>query len=191
MNRNTIVAVAAVALLAAIGVTAAATGAGSGAVANENATQPVNANMTNVDAAATLDNGTLGVTVTDDGAPAANVTVTYEDQTAITDENGTVTFEASPEESVELELGATGFEGELTYAVHDGTLSLVKEEYEYGHAEDGPTFDPHEAAEHHHEHSNEIAEQHHDHDHDDRTAKNSHERDDDHEHEYEHEHDDE
>ncbi|MEA5388732.1 hypothetical protein VB779_18065 [Haloarculaceae archaeon H-GB11] len=95
---------------------------------------------TDVDVDAHYENDTVDVTVTDDDEPLENVSVVANgDASATTDANGTVAFDAvnltdenETFEELELELSADGFEGELTYAVENGSLVLQEEHYEYG-----------------------------------------------------------
>ncbi|MEZ3145101.1 hypothetical protein [Halobaculum sp. MBLA0143] len=120
---------AAVALIVAGGGAAAAGGvAGIGAADAQLEERP-----TNVDATATLTNGTVTLVVTDagDAFEGVNVSVDHE-RVGTTDANGTVAFAAGNDSELEVELTAPGFEGELEYVVANGTLVLESEEYEYG-----------------------------------------------------------
>ncbi|QSG12003.1 hypothetical protein HSBGL_1586 [Halapricum desulfuricans] len=132
MSRIKTAALVVAALIGVAGVAAATGAVGTGADASAQADETTST-LTNVDATATLDNDTLEVTVTTNGSPAENVSVTYDDQTQLTDENGTVLFNLSEDggDEVEFELEKGGFEGELEYVLGDGPLTLVEEEYEY------------------------------------------------------------
>lgn len=131
MNLTTTLTVGLVVLLAVGGVAAAGTGVGTPVLSGA-ATQPTETTTTNIDARATLDNGTVTVTVVDAGEPVRNVTVVSDDETVgVTDENGTVTFQTTADEDLELELVGSDFEAELTYVIQDGALTLQEETYEY------------------------------------------------------------
>ncbi|PSP56983.1 hypothetical protein BRC72_11310 [Halobacteriales archaeon QH_7_66_36] len=87
----------------------------------------------------TYTDGAVTVAVTQDGAPVENASVEVADEEYTTDANGTVTaenvdLEAGEELGVEVE--GDGFEAELSYALQDGNLQLLEEEYEYEQAED-------------------------------------------------------
>ena len=85
-----------------------------------------------VDAAATLTNGTVTLVVTDAGNASEGVNVSVDgDRVGATDANGTVTFAAGNASKLEVTLAAPGFEGELEYVVRNDTLGLASEEYEY------------------------------------------------------------
>ncbi|MFB6303141.1 MAG: hypothetical protein ABEH78_09815 [Haloferacaceae archaeon] len=135
MPRSKTAALIVATLLCVTGVAAATGGVGAAVDASAQADETTST-PSNVDATALVDNGTLEVTVTADGSPAENVSVIYDDQTQLTDENGTVSFNVSEDDEVELELEKGGFEGELAYALEDGSLTLVEEEYEYEGSEE-------------------------------------------------------
>jgi len=98
-----------------------------------------------VDVAATHDDGTVTVTVTDDGAGVEGVAVHADDErVGTTDANGTVAFETDADDELELELTTDGFEGELEYVLQDGSLTLVEEEYEYAEPDDEESEDANE-----------------------------------------------
>lgn len=130
MNASKLTVVALVGVLVAAGaVTAAATGMPGVASDAEEKQGP-----RGVDVAATHDNGTVTVAVTTDGSGVENVTVLADDErVGTTDANGTVTFET--DDSEELELHKSGFEGKLEYVLRNGSLLLLEEEYEYPEVE--------------------------------------------------------
>jgi hypothetical protein len=130
MSRSTIAAVAVAALLCVAGV-AGATGAATPGASQFAQTDDQSPSAATVDASATIENETLVVTVTADGEPAENVSVSYNDQTAQTGADGTASFAVSDDDEAEIELETDGFEGELEYGVADGSLTLLEEEYEY------------------------------------------------------------
>lgn len=116
------------------------TGAGAAAVSTgvvtNGADTPEESGPRDVDAQATLDNGTVTVTVTADGDAIENVTVSADDEdVGTTGANGTVTFETNETEELEIGLEKGDFEGELSYAVQNGSLVLVEEAYEYPEVE--------------------------------------------------------
>jgi hypothetical protein len=133
MNTNSLAAAAvAVLLVAAGGGAALSTGTVQQMTGDESdATGP-----RDVDTAATYDNGTVTLTVTDANGRVENVTVFLEDElVGTTGANGTVTFETNETEDLELELEKGGFDGTVTYQIVDGSLVLVEEEYEYAEIE--------------------------------------------------------
>lgn len=104
----------------------------------------------NVDASTTYDNGTVTVTVTSDGDGVENVTVyTDDEKVGTTDENGTVTFETSATDELEVELEKGNFEGELEYVIRDGSLVLTEESYEYELMDDDEDDDEREMEDEH------------------------------------------
>jgi uncharacterized protein (UPF0333 family) len=113
---------------------------GAGAVAAGTAATTANESSASdqapatVDVRATHDNGTVTVTVTENGTDVENVTVVAGDeQVGTTGADGTVTFETNAPEELELTKGE--FEGELKYAIVDGSLVLQEEEYEFPEVE--------------------------------------------------------
>jgi len=130
MNVKSIV-VALAAMLTVAGGAAAVTGTGlsdAGTAASGDVTVET-----------TYTDGAVTVAVTQDGAPVENASVEVADEEYTTDANGTVTaenvdLEAGEELGVEVE--GDGFEAELSYALQDGNLQLLEEEYEYEQAED-------------------------------------------------------
>jgi hypothetical protein len=90
---------------------------------------------------ATLDDGTVTVTVADDGTPVENASVTVEgdeDVRVTTDANGTATVDRSALtadgeslDELEVEYESDHVEGKLEFVVRDGSLTLVEEKYEY------------------------------------------------------------
>lgn len=145
MNGSKLIVLALVGLLVVAGaVTAAATGMPGSASDVEEAQEAQGPR--DVDAAATYDNGTVTVTVTANGSGVENVTVLADDErVGTTDANGTVTFETNASEELELELHKGGFEGELKYAIQDGSLVVLEEEYEYPEVETDDEDDENEA----------------------------------------------
>jgi hypothetical protein len=141
MQSTKVLAAGIVVLLAVGGVAAADTGVG---------TQTPNSDagsVTNVNAYAAYENGTVTVTVTDAGEPLENVSVfVAEERVGTTDANGTATFDTTATEELELELAGDQFEAELEYTVEDGSLRLVEEEYEYQRG-DEMAGDEHESEE--------------------------------------------
>ena len=135
MNVKSIV-VALAAMLTVAGGAAAVTGTGlsdAGTAASGDVTVET-----------TYTDGAVTVAVTQDGAPVENASVEVADEEYTTDANGTVTaenvdLEAGEELGVEVE--GDGFEAELSYALQDGNLQLLEEEYEYEHAEDAEDED--------------------------------------------------
>jgi hypothetical protein len=79
---------------------------------------------------ATYANGTVTVTVTQGDAPVKGAAVEMADGEYTTDANGTVTADVGDIDELDVEVEADGFEGEVGYAVADGTLTLQEEEYE-------------------------------------------------------------
>lgn len=130
MNVKSIV-VALAAMLTVAGGAAAVTGTGlsdAGTAASGDVTVET-----------TYTDGAVTVTATQDGAPVENASVEVAGEEYITDANGTVAaenvdLEAGEELGVEVE--GDGFEAELSYALQDGNLQLLEEEYEYEQAED-------------------------------------------------------
>jgi len=130
MNVKSIV-VALAAMLTVAGGAAAVTGTGlsdAGTAASGDVTVET-----------TYTDGAVTVAVTQDGAPVENASVEVAGEEYTTDANGTVTaenvdLEAGEELGVEVE--GDGFEAELSYALQDGSLQLLEEEYEYEQAED-------------------------------------------------------
>jgi hypothetical protein len=131
--------------------------AGSGVVAGASG-QPISVQadesspVTNADTVATLDNGTVTLTITDGDTPVESVTVTVEAETESddsatdsdapreigqTDADGTVTFPLENLSRFEVDLSLRGFSGELEYTVTGDSLTLLEEEYEY--ADDAET----------------------------------------------------
>jgi hypothetical protein len=135
MNVKSIV-VALAAMLTVAGGAAAVTGTGlsdAGTAASGDVTVET-----------TYTNGAVTVTATQDGAPVENASVEVAGKEYITDANGTVTaenvdLEAGEELGVEVE--GDGFEAELSYALQDGNLQLLEEEYRYEQAEDAEDED--------------------------------------------------
>ncbi|PSQ24691.1 hypothetical protein BRD04_00965 [Halobacteriales archaeon QS_9_67_17] len=130
MNVKSIV-VALAAMLTVAGGAAAVTGTGlsdAGTAASGDVT-----------AETTYTDGAVTVAVTQDGAPVENASVEVADEEYTTDANGTVTAESVDLEAGEelgVEVEGDGFEAELSYALQDGDLQLLEEEYEYEQAED-------------------------------------------------------
>ncbi|ESS10496.1 MAG: hypothetical protein A07HR60_02511 [uncultured archaeon A07HR60] len=131
----------------------AAAGAGGQQVATQTEdSRPV----TNADTDASLEDGTVTLSVTDESEPVEQVTVSVESesesgksgsdqdessesqdrQVGQTDANGTVTFPLGNRSSLEVELSFQQFSGELEYDVTDNSLILLEEEYDY--AEEPP-----------------------------------------------------
>ncbi|MFB6123503.1 MAG: hypothetical protein ABEJ78_08595 [Haloferacaceae archaeon] len=80
---------------------------------------------------ATMDDGTVTVTVERGGSGLANATVYANgDQVGTTDANGTVSFETSAEDELEITVEGDAFETKSEYAVQDGSLVLEKSEFE-------------------------------------------------------------
>lgn len=130
------VAVVLAVLLASGGVAAAVgpAGVGSAADADADAGAPAS-DVSSADVSATLDNGTVVVTVTADGSPVGNATVEVNDRELTTDADGTATValdELDDErvEELDVEVDADAFDGEVSYAVENGSLDPLKEEYE-------------------------------------------------------------
>lgn len=94
------------------------------------------ANVTDAEVDATLDNGTVTVTVMDAGEPLSNASVEVNGEEVTTDANGTAMVSIDPNETdeVEIEVEHAGLEAEVEYDVTSEGLSLVSEEYEYGEA---------------------------------------------------------
>jgi hypothetical protein len=118
--------------------------AGGGAAATglaQTDTGASSASVSDLEMDATLHGGSVMVTMTDDGAPVENASITVEGETGVTvttDADGTATVnrtaltEADESlEELEIEYESDHAEGELEYVVEDGTLTLVEEEYEY------------------------------------------------------------
>ena len=130
MNVKSIV-VALAAMLTVAGGAAAVTGTGlsdAGTAASGDVTVET-----------TYTDGAVTVAVTQDGAPVENASVEVADEEYTTDPNGTVTAENVDLETGEelgVEVEGDGFEAELSYALQDGNLQLLEEEYEYEQAED-------------------------------------------------------
>ncbi|MFB6228466.1 MAG: PepSY domain-containing protein, partial [Halobacteriales archaeon] len=153
MDLTKILAAGLVVVLAAGGVVASG-GVGS-PVANDDTSALANSasNTTNADVHATQENGTVTLTLVDEGDGVANATVDVErehqreyddqksedeyDRVGTTDANGTVVFALSSENesrnvtSLEVEFTKGQFNAELEYNVENGSLSLIEEEYEY------------------------------------------------------------
>lgn len=130
MSRNTIAAVGVAALLCVASV-AGATGAATPGASPLAQTDDQSPSAAPIDASATIENETLVVTVTADGSPAENVSISYDDQTARTGADGIASFAVSDDDEAEIELETNGVEGELEYGVTNGSLTLLEEEYEY------------------------------------------------------------
>jgi hypothetical protein len=157
MDFTKILAAGLVVLLAAGAVTAAGTG-NSTQVATSDAESVANA-----DVDATYENGTVTLTLVNDGDGGvegiANATVDvtreYEgdhdareddegayERIGMTDSNGMTAFDLTPENesrnvtAFEVHLTKDVFSAELEYRVEDGSLSLLEEEYEYERAAD-------------------------------------------------------
>jgi uncharacterized membrane protein YkoI len=145
MDSIKILAAALVVMLAAGGVVASGPGIGTPAATTDTSS------VTNADVHATLENGTVSLTLVDEGDGVANATVDVEreynhggdeaehgyDRVGTTDENGTVAFALNPENesrnvtAIEVELTNAQFDAGLNYDVKNGSLSLTEEEYEY------------------------------------------------------------
>lgn len=137
MDATKLLAAGLVVLLSMGGAVAASGGLGADATAAVGNESPSTA-PTNVDAAVTYENGTATLTVTGaNGTGVENLTVYANgEKVGTTDANGTVTFDASnvtheDENELEVEFEGDHVEGELTYELHDGTLTLVEEKVEY------------------------------------------------------------
>ena len=97
--------------------------AGAGAVSAQTATET--SADTNVDAS--YDDGTVTLTVTQNGTAVENVSVEANDETVgTTDANGTLAFETNATEELELEISSGEQELEQEYVLEDG--ELVREE---------------------------------------------------------------
>ena len=92
---------------------------------------------------ASLEDGTVTVTVSYDGDAVRNATMYANDETVgTTDADGTVSFDLGNEtEELELEIVKGAFETELEYTIDSGTLTLVESEHEGDgdHAEERET----------------------------------------------------
>lgn len=147
MMTRILYAVLAMAVVSGGSVIAGASGQVAGVQADESS--PV----TNADTVATLDDGTVTLTVTDRDTPVENVTVTVEaenvsDDTATnsddprkigqTDADGIVTFPLESLSRFEVDLSLQDFSGELEYTVTGDSLTLLEEEYEYTDDTDDP-----------------------------------------------------
>lgn len=138
MNANMLVVAGLAVLVAAAGGGAALTGA---VQPSDDATDVADGPR-DVDVTAAHDAGTVTLTVTDADGGVANVSVHHDDaRVGTTDANGTVTFTTDATEDLELELQKDGFEGELEYDLHNGSLTLVEESYEYAELEDADEDD--------------------------------------------------
>jgi segregation and condensation protein B len=82
------------------------------------------------------DDGNVTVTVTNGGEAVENATVEVGDEEYETDANGTVTAEVEADGELEVEVDADDFSAEQEYALSDGQLTLVEEEYEYPEVEE-------------------------------------------------------
>ena len=155
MDFTKILAAGLVVLLAAGTAMAVGTGSSSQVTASDTG------NVTNADVDAAYENGTVTLTLVDEGdgrdEGIANATVEmtrefeeyrdeYEGEGAYerigtTTANGTITFDLTPENesqnvtAFEIHLTKGVFSAELKYRVENGSLSLLKEEYEYERAE--------------------------------------------------------
>lgn len=163
MDFTKILAAGLVVLLAAGTAMAVGTGSSSQVTASDTG------NVTNADVDAAYENGTVTLTLVDEGdgrdEGIANATVEmtreyeeyrdeyegeYEDEyegegayerIGTTTANGTITFDLTPENesqnvtAFEIHLTKGVFSAELKYRVENGSLSLLKEEYEYERAE--------------------------------------------------------
>lgn len=125
------------AVLLASGGVAAVGPAGVGSAADADAAAGATASdVSSADVSATLDNGTVVVTVTADGSPVGNATVEVNDRELTTGADGTATvalddLDDERVEELDVEVDADAFDGEVSYAVDDGSLDVLKEEYEY------------------------------------------------------------
>jgi hypothetical protein len=156
MDFTKILAAGLVVLLAAGAVTAAGTGSSSQVAMSDTGS------VTNADVDATYENGTVTLTLVDEGDggvegivnATVDVTREYEgdhdaregedgayERIGRTDSNGTVAFDLTPENesrnvtTFEIHLKKGVFSAELEYRVERGSLSLLEEEYEYDRAE--------------------------------------------------------
>ncbi|MFB6207326.1 MAG: hypothetical protein ABEJ05_12465, partial [Haloglomus sp.] len=128
------------AMLTVVGGAAAVSGTSMSPTADANADTPRDAAV-----AATYDNGTVTVIVTNDGGAVENATVEVAGEAYATDANGTVVAEnVSVDDELSVEVEAGSFEAEQEYAVADGQLTLVSEEYEYEAADDHAVGDEQE-----------------------------------------------
>ena len=155
MDFTKILAAGLVVLLAAGAVTAA--GAGS----NGQVAPSDTGRVTNADVDTTYENGTVTLTLVDDGGGEgiANATVDVKreyqgddsaraddegayERIGTTDANGTTAFDLTPENAsrnvtaLEAHFTKGAFSAELEYRVENGSLSLIEEEYEYERAAD-------------------------------------------------------
>lgn len=86
--------------------------------------------------ATTYDNGTVTVTVSENGTGVENVSVAVDGEiVGTTGADGSLTFEPNATDELELELWKGEFEGELKFAIHDGSLIIQEEAYEYPEVE--------------------------------------------------------
>ncbi|MFB6183287.1 MAG: carboxypeptidase-like regulatory domain-containing protein [Haloarculaceae archaeon] len=123
-----------VALVALLATGGAAATVGTAATAQG----PNDASVHDAAVDAVLANGTVTVTVTDDGAALANATVRANEADARTDANGTATFDraALTEDNetldeLDVSVAKDTFEARLHYRVDNGSLTLLEESYRY------------------------------------------------------------
>jgi len=155
MDFTKILAAGLVVLLAAGAVTAAGAGSNGQVVLSDTE------RVTNADVDTTYENGTVTLTLVDDGGGEgiANATVDVKreyqgddsaraddegayERIGTTDANGTTAFDLTPENAsrnvtaLEVHFTKGAFSAELEYRVENGSLSLIEEEYEYERAAD-------------------------------------------------------
>ncbi len=136
--RTKLAALVVALLVGGAGAAAATGGVGVIGAANE----PLSDRPADVDIDAELDNHTVTFVVTDADAAYESVNVSVADErVGITDASGTVTFAVGNDSELDIELSAPGFEGEVAYAVVNGSLLLESEEYESVRHEDRDNAD--------------------------------------------------
>ncbi|GAB7012068.1 hypothetical protein [Halolamina salina] len=101
--------------------------AGAGAVTATGAENSDTASDTTVEAS--YDNGTVTLSVTQNGSAVENVSVTANgEDVGATDANGSLTFETDATEELEIELEGDGIEHEVEYVIEDGDLVRESDE---------------------------------------------------------------
>lgn len=101
----------------------------------------------NLDVDAAYENGTVDLSVTDNGTGLANVSVeTAEAVVGETDADGSLTFETNATDELELALTGDGWSAEYEYAIENGSLVLEESDVEFEDENDGDRKGPDENA---------------------------------------------
>ncbi|MFC7096723.1 hypothetical protein [Halobaculum marinum] len=126
MDARKLFAVALASLLVSAGVGAAATSTGAGATVADS-----HASIDGYDAVAAYDDGTVTFSVTDNGSAVSGAPVAVDgDSVGVTDVDGSVTFDVNASEEFTVVVSNDEVTGEFTYAVDNGSLSLVEGGFE-------------------------------------------------------------